>query len=191
MNSFALFTDVSLNPELKLGVGAYLVVPAAFLEVSPHSIEISQITDQLVIQRFEGTSSTTLEVQTVLWSLEDYRSGLKGSKLGKLQVYSDSQCVVNLLRRRPGLEAKGFVSKRTRQQLKNACLYRRFYEFYDELGFEIIKVSGHTCSCSHNTVNRIFSLVDKNVRKILNLWMREFEVDSEVINSSNGIPLCL
>ena len=185
MNSFALFTDVSLNPELKLGVGAYLVVPAAFLEVSPHSIEISQITDQLVIQRFEGTSSTTLEVQTVLWSLEDYRSGLKGSNLGKLQVYSDSQCVVNLLRRRPGLEAKGFVSKRTRQQLKNACLYRRFYEFYDELGFEIIKVAGHTRSCSHNTVNRIFSLVDKNVRKILNLWMREFEVDSKEKYSDN------
>jgi ribonuclease HI len=180
MHDFALFTDVSLNPKLKLGVGAYLVVPATFLEVSPHSIERSQITDQLVIQRFEGTSSTTLEVQTVLWSLEDYRSGLKGTKSWKLQVYSDSQCVVGLLRRRPGLEAKGFLSKRTSHQLKNACLYRRFYEFYDELGFEIIKVAGHTRSCSHNTVNRIFSLVDKNVRKILNLWMREFKVDSKV-----------
>lgn len=179
MNDAALFTDVSLNPKLKLGVGAYLVVPAAFLEVSPHSIERSQITDQLVIQKFEGTSSTTLEVQAVLWSLEDYRSGLKGSKLWKLQVYSDSQCVAGLLRRRPGLEAKGFLSKRTSHQLKNACLYRRFYEFYDELGFEIIKVAGHTRSCSHNTVSRIFSLVDENVRKILNLWTREFEVDSK------------
>ena len=62
MNDAALFTDVSLNPKLKLRVGAYLVISAAFLEVSPHSIERSQITDQLVIQRFEGTSSTTLEV---------------------------------------------------------------------------------------------------------------------------------
>jgi hypothetical protein len=26
VNSFALFTDVSLNPELKFGVGAYLVL---------------------------------------------------------------------------------------------------------------------------------------------------------------------
>lgn len=173
MNDIAIFTDVSLNPVLRLGVGAYLVVPAAFLKVSPHSIEISQITDRLVIRRFEGTSSTTLEVQTVLWSLEEYCNGLKGPKLGKLQVYSDSQCVAGLLRRRLALEAKGFLSKRTKRQLKNACLYRRFYEFYDELGFEIIKVAGHTRSCSHNTVNRIFSLVDKNVRKVLNLWMRE------------------
>lgn len=179
MNDFALFTDVSLNPKFKVGVGAYLIVPAAFLEVSPNSIESSQITDQMVIQRFEGTSSTKLEVQTVLWSLENYRSGLKGSKLGKLQVYSDSQCVVGLLRRRPGLETEDFFSKRTRHQLKNTYLYRRFYEFYDELGFEIIKVAGHNRSCLHNTVNRIFSLLDKNVRKILNLWMREFEVDSK------------
>jgi len=26
LNGFALFTDVSLNPELKFGVGAYLVL---------------------------------------------------------------------------------------------------------------------------------------------------------------------
>jgi ribonuclease HI len=173
MSDIALFTDVSLNPVLKLGVGAYFVVPAAFLEVSPHSVERSQITDRLVMQKFESTSSTTLEVQTVLWSLEEYRNGLKGSKSGKLRVYSDSQCVAGLLRRRFALEAKGFLSKRTNLELKNAALYRRFYEFYDELEFEIIKVTGHSRSFSDDTVTRIFSLVDKNVRKGLNLWMRE------------------
>jgi ribonuclease HI len=179
MNSFALFTDVSLNPKLKLGVGAYLLVPALFLEVSPHSIERTDVTEQLVFRRFECTSSTTLEVQTVLCALEDYRDGLKSSESVKLQIYSDSQCVTGLLRRRTDLEAKGFLSKRAGHQLKNACLYRRFYEFYDELGFEIIKVAGHTRSCSHSTVRRIFSLVDKNVRKKLNLWMRDFEVKSK------------
>jgi ribonuclease HI len=179
MNSFALFTDVSLNPKLNFGVGAYLLVPAFFLEVSPHSIERPEVTERLVFRRFECTSSTTLEVQTVLCALEGYRDGLKSSESVKLQIYSDSQCVTGLLRRRPGLEAKGFLSKRARHQLKNACLYRRFYEFYDELGFEIIKVVGHTRSCSHNTVNRIFSLVDKNVRKILKLWMRDFGVKSK------------
>jgi ribonuclease HI len=179
MKSFALFTDVSLNPKLKLGVGAYLLVPSLFLEVSPHSIERPEVTKRLVFRRFECTSSTTLEVQTVLCALEGYRDGFKSSESVKLQIYSDSQCVTGLLRRRPVLEAKGFLSKRAGHQLKNACLYRRFYEFYDELGFEIIKVAGHTRSCSHNTVNRIFSLVDKNARKILKLWMRDFEVKSK------------
>jgi ribonuclease HI len=179
MNSFALFSDVSLNPKLKLGVGAYLIVPALFLEGSPYSIERPEVTERLVFRRFECTSSTTLEVQTVLCALEGYRDGLKSSESVKLKIYSDSQCVTGLLRRRPGLEAKGFLSKRAGHQLKNACLYRRFYEFYDELGFEIIKVAGHIRSCSHNTVNRIFSLVDKNARKKLNLWMRDFEVKSK------------
>ena len=40
MNSFALFTDVSLNPQRKLGVGGYLLVPVSFLENEPHDIEI-------------------------------------------------------------------------------------------------------------------------------------------------------
>jgi ribonuclease HI len=178
MNSFSLFTDVSLNPKLKLGVGAYLVVPTSFIEASPHSIEISEVAEQLVTRRFEATSSTKLEVQTVLWALEDYRNKLKVSGLRKLHVYSDSQCVAGLLRRRPGLEVNSFLCKKTNRLLKNASLYRKFYEFYDELWFEVVKVAGHTPSCSHDTVHRIFSFVDKKVRKALNLWMREFEVES-------------
>ena len=79
MDSIALFTDVSLNPKRKLGVGAYLIVPASFLEVSPRSIEISELAERLVVRRFEGTSSTTLEVQTVLWALDDYRNALTRS----------------------------------------------------------------------------------------------------------------
>jgi len=185
MNNFALFTDVSVNPELKLGVGAYILVPALFLDVSPLSIERHEITKRLVFRRFECTSSTTLEVKTVLCAIEGYRDGLKSSGSVKLQIYSDSQCITSLLRRRPGLEAKGFFSKRAGYQLKNARLYRRFYEFYDDLRFEIIKVAGHTRSCSHNTVNRIFSLVDKNARRVLTLWMRDFEVNSKENYSGN------
>jgi ribonuclease HI len=179
MDRVALFTDVSLNPKLKIGAGAYLIVPASFLEVSPISVEESEVTNRLVIKRFESASSTTLEVQTALWAIEDYRNGLDLLESGKLQVYSDSQCVAGLLGRRPGLEAKGFLAKRTNCQLKNACLYRRFYKLYDELEFEIIKVTGHIRSCSHDTVHRIFSFVDKNVRKTMNLWMREFEFGSK------------
>ena len=175
VNSIALFTDASLNPKLKLGVGAYLVVPASFLEVSPHSIEISELSKRLVVRRFEGTSSTTLEVQTVLWSLEDYRNALKVSGQRQLHVYSDSQCIAGLMRRRPKLEVNGFHCKKTNRLLKNASLYRKYYEFYDELWFEVIKVAGHTRSCYRDTVHCIFSLVDKQVRKALNLWMGESE----------------
>jgi ribonuclease HI len=173
VDGIALFTDVSLNPTLRLGVGAYLPVPAPFLERSPQSIEGSEIDRRLMIRKFEGTSSTRLEVQTVLWALEDYQNRLKGPWPETIQVYSDSQCVAGLLKRRPGLEADGLPGQSTNHPLKNISLYRKFYEFYDEMGFEVIKVAGHSRSCSHNAVHRIFSMVDKEARKALRQWMRE------------------
>jgi ribonuclease HI len=173
VDGIALFTDVSLNPKLKLGVGAYLMVPAPFLDLSPQSIERPEIAGRLMIRRFERTSSTSLEVQTVLWALKDYRNGLKGPGPGEIQVYSDSQCVAGLLKRRPGLETDGLPGQSTNRPLKNISLYRKFYEFYDEMDFEVIKVAGHSRSCSHNTIHRIFSMVDKEVRKALKRWLGE------------------
>jgi ribonuclease HI len=160
MNSFSLFTDVSLDPRRKLGVGAYLIVPASFMEVPPHSIERSAVAGRLVVKRFEDTSSTMLEVQTVLYALEDFRNELKVAAPVKLQIYSDSQCVAGLLGRRKGLEAGRFISKGKNREITNASLYR-----------EVIKVAGHTRSCSHDTVHHIFSCVDREVRQALKLWM--------------------
>jgi ribonuclease HI len=171
VNSFSLFTDVSLDPWRKRGVGAYLVVPASFMEVPPHSIGRSAVTGRLVLRRFEDTSSTRLEVQTVLSALEDFRNELKAAAPVKLKVYSDSQCVAGLLGRRQGLEAGRFISKGKNRRITNASLYRKFYEFHDELGFAVIKVAGHSRSRSHDTVHRIFSCVDREVRQALNLWI--------------------
>ncbi|HHT9106091.1 MAG TPA: hypothetical protein ACFYD7_09490 [Candidatus Wujingus californicus] len=100
MNRYALFTDVSLNPKLKLGFGAYLVIPSSFLEIPPERIIRSELVEQIRLRRFEVTSSTKLEVQTLLLALEDFQKEFSGSRLGTLDVYSDSQCVTGLLRRR-------------------------------------------------------------------------------------------
>jgi len=171
MNSFALFIDVSLNPRLKCAVGGYLIVPVSFLSAPAQSIEKSEVTKRLVLRRFEGSSSASLELETALLALEDYRNTLTSSSPGKLLVYTDSQCVVGLLDRRAGLEANKFFSRKTNLPLKNASLYRAFYEFHDELGFEVTKVIGHTRSCSRDTVHSIFSLVDREARKALKLWI--------------------
>ena len=34
MNSVSLLTDVSLNPRIRVGIGAYLVVPTSLLAIS-------------------------------------------------------------------------------------------------------------------------------------------------------------
>jgi ribonuclease HI len=173
MNRFSLFTDVSLNPRRRLGVGAYLVVPASLLNVPPPRIERSEIAERLVMRRFEDTSSTKLEVQTVLWALEEFGSGEKGAGPVKLRLYTDSQCVAGLPERRSRLEANGFLSKRSDLLLQNDSLYRKFYAFQDKLGFEVIKVEGHTRSCLQDSIQRVFSFVDKDVRKALQLWLNE------------------
>lgn len=175
MNRNALFADVSLNPKLKLGLGAYLVIPSSFLEIPPGRIIRPKLVEQIRLRRFEVTSSTKLEVQTLLWALEDFQKESSGSMSGTLDVYSDSQCVTGLLRRRSQLEINGFCSKGTNRLLKNGCLYRKFYEFHDTIGFEVMKVTGHSRSCSHDSIHRIFSFVDKEARKALKLCMKDFQ----------------
>ena len=178
MKDIALFTDVSVNPKLRLGVGAYFAVPASFVDVSC-IIEKSEIADRINVQRFENTSSTKLELQTVLWALQEQQKVCKG----RLRVYSDSQGVFGLLKRRQCLIAEDFISRSTNRPLRNAPLYRSFYELHDALGFEIVKVKGHTRAHSHDTVRRIFSCVDMKARKALRMWMDEL---AEAEESNEG-----
>jgi ribonuclease HI len=174
MNSFAIFTDVSLNPLRKVGIGACLLVPASFLENAPTDIKRSEIFAWLRFKRFSKTSSTKLEIQTVLWALKNFREEFDFSDSGRVRVYTDSQCVAGLLARRTRLEANDFIAGRSGRQLANAALYRAFYAAYDEIGFELIKVAGHSHTSSHDTIQRIFSYVDREVRRMLNLWMDEY-----------------
>jgi ribonuclease HI len=171
MISFALFTDVSVNPQRKLGIGSYLLVPVTFLENEPHDIERGALSAQVKMRRFTDTSSTKLEVQTVLWALEDLRDELTGLAPGTLQIYTDSQCVTGLPRRRASLTGSNYIAKRSGQPLPHALLYREFYAAYDRLNFQLNKVTGHSPACTHDTVRRIFSYVDREVRKELTLWL--------------------
>ena len=173
MNNFALFTDVSVNPQRRLGIGGYLLLPVSFLEQEPHDIEHNALAARIRVRRFAETSSTKLEVQTVLWALEDSREGLADAAPGTLRMYTDSQCVAGLMERRPGLTDGDFLARRSGRPLAHAPLYRAFYAAYDRLGFQLIKVPGHARTDTHDTVQRIFSCVDREVRKALALWMGE------------------
>ncbi len=172
-NCDLLFTDASMNSQLGLGVGGYLFLPASFLDAGPDSIDTPDIIGRLVTRRFTAAGSTQLEIQTMLWALEDYRSALTGSRCGELSVYTDSQCVAGLLQRRSGLENKKYISGKTNRVMKNASLYRAFYTLHDELGIKVVKVTGHGRLSSRDTVHRIFSIVDREVRKAMRSWMDE------------------
>jgi hypothetical protein len=99
MNSFALFTDVSMDPQRRLGLGAYLLVPATLLETAPQDISRGEISAQLRLRMFTETSSTRLEVQTVLWLWRIIGQN-SIAPIRSLRVHTDSQCIAGLPGRR-------------------------------------------------------------------------------------------
>ncbi|MFO7557309.1 MAG: GIY-YIG nuclease family protein [Desulfobacterales bacterium] len=177
MKNYALFADASANPGLNIGVGGYLLVPDSLIENPSSLINISELNEVLVLRKFIDTSSTRIEVQTVLWALEEYCAGSAIATPGKLHVYSDSQCVAGLLPRRTRLEGSGFQCRRGNRLLKNEFLYRKYYEFHDRLAFDVTKVAGHTRSRSRDTAQTVFSFVDRKVRKALKQWVTQLEAE--------------
>lgn len=149
-----LFTDGSAHPQLKIGYGAYLAFD------DPHcSTETLQ--DMIKIRRFENTSSSRLELQTMLWALEDV--GYKGKEI---TIYTDSQAILGLAARRKRIEENNYRSK-SGNALKNADLYQRFFRMIDQLDCLIMKVKGHLPAKRKDKIDRLFKLVDKAARKAL------------------------
>ena len=159
-----LFTDGSVNTETRIGFGAYLVVNN--MEPSPADLKA-----KVNLKKFEDTSSTALELQTLLWAMDD-AALLRAEKIMRVAVYSDSQNILGLLARRSGLEARKYFS-RNDKQLNNTELYQQFFKVMDQREFHIIKVDGHKPRHSKNDIDRLFSLVDKASRFALREFNRQ------------------
>ena len=59
-----ILTDGSVDPQSQLGFGAYLAIPGL-------GLSLTELQTRIKIRRFEQTSSTQLELQTVIWALHD------------------------------------------------------------------------------------------------------------------------
>jgi len=149
-----LFIDGSVDPQLKIGHGAYLVV-------NEKELSIDSIRSQVKVKSFENTSSTILELQTLIWALADLKGAIR-----KVVVYTDSQNIIGLHRRRYRLEQNDYRSAKNKL-LNNHELYREFYKIMDRLDCELIKVKGHLPSMQKDDIHRLFTLVDKASRKAL------------------------
>jgi len=154
MNKLILFTDGSVNTQSNIGYGAYLVV-------SERGLSLDSLKTHVEVRRFEHTSSTKLELQTLIWALGDIQA--LGSKV---IVYTDSQNIMGLQERRDRLEQNDFRSKKNKH-LKNYELYQEFYRMTDQLDCELVKVRGHQVSNQKDDFDRLFTLVDRASRKAL------------------------
>ena len=154
MSEILLFTDGSVNTKTKTGMGAYLAVFDS--EISSENLK-----EKVKTRQFENTSSTRLELETLLWALDEISSSAT-----KISVYTDSQNITGLLRRRERLEKNDFRSKNDRL-MNNHDLYREFYRKVDQLNCEFIKVTGHQPSRQKDKIHQLFTLVDRSSRKAL------------------------
>lgn len=153
-----LFTDSSVDAKTRIGFGAYLAI---------NNMESSlvDLKSQVKVKRFENTSSTTLELQTLLWAMDDEFLP-NTEKMMSVAVYSDSQNTLGLPARRSGLEEREYFAS-SGKRLNNAELYGQFFTAIDRCSYQIIKVDGHKPRHSKNDIDRIFSLVDKASRSAL------------------------
>lgn len=150
MSPLLVFTDGSVNAQTHIGYGAYVMVEDKDV-VSP----------AVKVKEFEDTSSTKLELETLLWALEEVRA------LGReIVVYTDSQNIIGLPKRRERFEKNGFLtSKKT--LIAHHLLYKAFYKMMDELECSLVKVKGHKLSSEKDAIDRLFTLVDRSSREAL------------------------
>ena len=149
-----LLIDGSVHAQSKIGYGAYL----ALSESEPSSPELKT---RVQVRRFELTSSTKLELQTLLWALGEVKV-----LACKVTVYTDSQNIIGLLGRREWLEQNGYRSGKGRR-LNNYLLYREFYRLTDQLDCQFVKVRGHKVTQDKDKIDRLFTLVDRASRQAL------------------------
>ena len=151
MEKIKLFTDSSVNPQQKIGFGSYL-----FLEEENLSFE--EMKKNIKIKKFTDTSSTKLELQTLLWALDEINN-----KDFIIEVYTDCQNIIGLKDRKEKLEKNHFCSS-SGKLMNNSELYKEFFKKIDVLDIEFIKVKGHKKNSLKDEIDTIFNLVDRASR---------------------------
>jgi ribonuclease HI len=147
-----LFIDGSVNTRSHIGYGAYLAV-------SEPGHSLNWLKTLVKLRRFEHTSSTKLELQTLLWALSDIQA-----MMSRIIVYTDSQNIMGLKGRRDWFEQNDYRSKKNKP-LNNYELYQEFFRMTDQLDCEFVKVPGHRVSHQKNDIDSLFALVDRASRK--------------------------
>ncbi|NJO90949.1 MAG: ribonuclease H [Chloroflexia bacterium] len=152
MTELVLFTDGSVHSESKTGIGGFLLLekPYQFSE---------DFKDKICLKHFENTSSTKLEIQTLLWALSEVNITYY-----KLTVYTDSQNIISLPGRQKKLEQNGFMTSKNKLH-ENHLLYKELFNYLNEKNIEFIKIKGHQPKQNKEQEDLLFSLVDKAVRK--------------------------
>ncbi len=157
--TFFLFTDASASPQTNIGYGAYMLL-------AEYEFNTPYPQDKILTRRFINTTSSKLELQSLIWAL-----GKIKFKKRKIIIYTDSQIIISLLDRKEKLIKNGFMNKKA-ELLKNHKLYKRFFKLITCNDCDLIKVKGHKKSEDKDSVDKLFTLVDRASRDALRAELR-------------------
>lgn len=158
MRRVHIFTDGSVNTKTGIGYGAYFFVFGLCLPTDFAMVSVKT-------KRFEHTSSTKLELETLLWALNEIQSQVAAEAVD-IAIYTDSQNIIGLPARRVRLERQNYVSSKGKR-LKNYLLYQAFYKVISKYKCQLIKVKGHQPKIQVDNTARLFGLVDQASRRAL------------------------
>lgn len=156
MKKRLLFIDGSVDPKSNIGFGAYLFTDEENLPLN--DLQVNTI-------RFENTSSSKLELEILLYALNSLESSNQ-----KMIVYSDSNSIISLVKRKTALIKNNFRSKNGRL-LNQHLLYQEFYDLMTQFDIEFIQLKGHLKSSQKERSDRLFTLVDRASRKALRSFL--------------------
>ncbi|WP_415395812.1 ribonuclease HI [Sulfurimonas sp. CS5] len=150
-----LFTDGSANPQKKIGFGAYLILDKDELYSNIFS------KDDVITKIFENTSSSKLELEALLWALNEIRA-----QNSKVVIFTDCQNIIGLKDRRERFEKNNYMTKK-KVLIRNHKLYKEFYILTEKIECDFVKVKGHKKNEEKSIIDKIFTLVDKAARDAL------------------------
>jgi ribonuclease HI len=159
--NYSIFTDGSVNQKTKTGIGCYLILRTE--EIS--ELNQDEIKGKINHSYFTDTSSTKLEIQILLTALECISNQHLSNKLC-LNIYTDSQNIITLPTRREKLMQRNFRTGNGERELKNAELYKHFFDYLDRFNCPFIQVEGHKRTYEKSVIDLIFTLVDRESRRL-------------------------
>lgn len=172
MNHYTLFTDASVNPQLKIGIGAYCLLPFSIELIEEKGMEnFDLVYSTTNIRVFENTSSTKAEIETILWAISEIEKMFDSSF--DLTICTDSQGITSLMTRKNKLINSNFSNSKS-ETIRNAQLYFEFYQLQNKLKFEIVKIKGHSPKAKKDNLQLIFTVIDRRTRKELRNYIGKF-----------------
>ena len=143
-----LFTDSSVNPQSKIGFASYL-------KIEDLNKDLKILKDRVKTKKFENSSSTKLELQALLWALDEIFYENKEIDFS-IEVYTDCQNIISSI---------------NGKLIKNHDLYKEFFDKKERLNLTFIKVKGHKKKSLKDEIDDIFNLVDKASRNALREYL--------------------